>query len=400
MEIQHQKARVSTLLDEMRVRLITIASTVHANPEIGFQEHNTSKMFVNELENHGFSVTREVAGLDTAFKAVFRGKENGVSVAFLAEMDALPSLGHACGHNIIGTAAIGAGIAISKILTELPGTITVFGTPAEEAAVDNAGGKVIMLDDIRNADVALMVHPSTRTAVRVRNVCREAFKIEFNGKPAHAGAAPELGVNALDAVINTYNLVNALRQHVQSDVRIHGIITDGGISPNIVPEYAAIKMYVRAISKTYLNEVVEKVKACARGAAEGTGTQVEIHNYAAQYLNMVDNVPLAELFQRNWESLGLTVQESMVRNYGSTDMGNVSQCIPSLHPYIKIAPDTIPGHSHAFREAANSEAAYEGLIYAAKGLAMTAIDLYMQPEQVKRMKQNFEEFKNGIFTDY
>jgi amidohydrolase len=400
MEVQRQKARVSAIIDEMRERLITIASTVHANPEIGFQEHGTSKLFVEELEEHGFSVSRGVSGLDTAFKAEFQGKGSGVNVAFLAEMDALPGLGHACGHNIIGTAAVGAGIAVSKLLSELAGTIIVFGTPAEEGAVDNAGGKAIMLEEIQKADSALMVHPSTQTAVRVRNICREALKIEFYGKPAHAGATPHLGANALDAVINTYNLVNAMRQHVESNVRIHGIITDGGLSPNIVPEYAAIRMYVRAMTKPYLNEVVEKVKACARGAAEGTGTQVEIHNYAAQYLNMVDNPTLAELFQQNWESLGLTVQEPTDRNYGSTDMGNVSQCMPALHPYIKIAPTTIPGHSHAFREAAGSATGYDGLIYAAKGLAMTAIDLFMRPEQVRRMKQNFEDFKTGIFTDY
>jgi amidohydrolase len=280
------------------------------------------------------------------------------------------------------------------------GTVIVFGTPAEEAAVDNAGGKVIMLKEIQKADAALAVHPSTRTAVRVRNVCREALKLEFYGRSAHAGAVPQLGINALDAAINTFNLVNALRQHVQSDVRIHGIITDGGSSPNIVPEYAAIRLYVRAMTKTYLNEVVEKVKACARGAAVGTGTKVKIHNYAARYLNMVDNLTLAELFQRNWESLGVTVQEPTERNYGSTDMGNVSQRIPALHPYIKIAPNTIPGHSPAFRDAADSAAGYEGLIYAAKGLAMTAIDLFMKPNYVRRMKQNFEDFKTGNFLDY
>jgi len=394
------KDRVIAAIDGMRDRLIELAATVHAHPEIGYQEHQTAQLYAEELTMHGFSLVKGVAGLPTAFQATCHGAGSGPTVALLAELDALPGLGHACGHNLIGTASVGAGIALSKVLKEVAGTIMVFGTPAEEAAVDNAGGKVRMLDAIRAADAAMLVHPSTETMVRGRNLCREALKMEFHGKAAHAGAVPHAGINALDAAVNTFNLVNALRQHVTSDVRIHGIITHGGDSPNIVPAYAAIKLYVRAIKAAYLDEVVEKVKNCACGAARGTGATVEITCYAARYLNMVSNPTLARLFQTNWEQLGLTVEDPPKRRSGSTDMGNVSQVLPALHPYIAIAPKGTPGHSEAFMEASRSARGYDGMVYAAKGLAMTAIDLFTRPDQVQQMQRDFAAFTTGAFTDY
>jgi amidohydrolase len=400
LESESLKDGIKTEIDLMRKRLIEMAETIHANPEIGYQEYQTSQIYTEELRKKDFTLINGVSRLPTAFKASYKGRKGGPTIAFLAELDALPGLGHACGHNIIGTASVGAAIAISKFLPTISGTIMVFGTPAEEAAVDNAGGKVRMLEEIKKADAAMLVHPSSRNMVRTRNVCREALKIEFHGKAAHAGALPHLGVNALDAAVNTFNLINAMRQHVTNDVRIHGIISHGGDAPNIVPAYTAIKMYVRAIRKDYLAEVVEKVKNCARGAAHGTGATVEVNSYAARYLNMVSNPTLATLFQKNWEQLGLTIEEPPERSYGSTDMGNVSQELPAIHPYIAIAPQGTPGHSEAFRDASRSKKAHESLIYATKGLAMTAVDLFTKPDQVKRMTMDFEDFKTGKFTDY
>lgn len=297
------KAKVVAEIDNMRDRLQVMSETIHSYAETGYKEYATSKLLMDELKRHNFEVTPCIAGIPTAFKAIYQGKKDGIKVSFLAEMDALPSLGHCCGHNIIGTASIGAGIAASKVISETSGTVMVFGTPAEEAAVDLAGGKVRMLNEIKEADAAMLVHPSDQNLVRFKNVCREALKFEFRGKAAHAGSAPHLGVNALDAAVNTFNLVNALRQHLKSDIRVHGIIVNGGSSPNIVPDYTEVKMYVRAIEKTSLEETVEKVKNCARGAALGTGVTVDISTYAMRYLNMVCNPTLSELFQRNWESL-------------------------------------------------------------------------------------------------
>jgi metal-dependent amidase/aminoacylase/carboxypeptidase family protein len=218
------------------------------------------------------------------------------------------------------------------------------------------------------------------------------LKIEFYGKAAHAGSSPHLGVNALDAAVNTFNLANALRQHVKSDVRIHAIITHGGESPNIVPSYAALKMYIRASRLQYLEKVVEKVKQCAQRAAIGTGARVEIEQYAARYLNMVSNPTLAKLFHSNWRALGVEITTGTKRSYGSTDMSNVSQVIPALHPYIAITSSDIAGHSTAFRKAAGSSAGHQGLLVAAKGLAMTAVDLFTTPGHVQQMRRDFDAF--------
>jgi amidohydrolase len=398
--IEDLKSKTIAELDAMQEHLFTISDTIHRNPEIGFQEVQTSQLFISEMQKQSFKITRGIAGLQSAFKAVTSGRSQGIQIAFLAEMDALPGLGHACGHNIIGTASVGAAIALSKVLSEMDGTIIVFGTPAEEAAVDNAGGKVQLLHELKKTDAAMLVHPSTQTRVVLPNICREALKIEFYGKAAHAGSAPHLGINALDAAVNTFNLVNALRQHVKSDVRIHAVITHGGESPNIVPSYAALKMYVRASRLQYLEEVLKKVKQCAHGAATGTGARVEIKQYAARYLNMVSNPTLAELFRNNWTALGVEIKTGLERSYGSTDMGNVSQVTPALHPYLAIAPPDIAGHSIAFREAAGSAAGHKGLLVAAKGLALTAIDLFTKPDRVLQMKKDFEAFVKGKFTDY
>jgi len=394
------KSKVVAEIDTLRPYLIKMSSTVHSNPEIGYQEFKTSKLYCDALDEHGFKVTCSISGMKTAFKAVCKGKADGSTVALLAELDALPGLGHACGHNIIGTASVGAGIALSKFMSEMSGTIIVFGTPAEEAAVDNACGKPRMLDEIKVADAAMIVHPGVKNNVKGLNVCREAMIFKFYGKAAHAGGMPHLGINALDGVLNTFNMINALRQHVRMDVRIHGIVSGGGNSPNTVPEYAEMRLYVRAKDPAYLEETVERVKNCARGAALGTGTKVEIDITATRDLNMISNPTLAELFARNWESLDVKVSEVKERSYGSSDMGDVSQVIPGLHPTVAIAPEGTAGHSVAFREAAKSEKGHEGLILACKGLAMTAVDLLTRPDQLKKMKKDFQDFKEGRWTDY
>ena len=399
MSISSLKAKVIAEVDSLGSYLVKMSDTVHSNPEIGYQEFKTSKLYCDALSERGFRVTRGVSGMETAFKAVCKGKSDGPTVALLAELDALPGLGHACGHNIIGTASVGAGIALSRFIQEMPGTLIVFGTPAEEAAVDNACGKPRMLDEIKVADAAMIVHPGVKNTVKGLNVCREAM-IKFYGKAAHAGGSPHLGINALDGVLSTFNMINALRQHVRMDVRIHGIVSRGGNSPNIVPEYAEMRLYVRAKDPAYLEETVERVKNCARGAALGTGTKVEIGTTATRDLNMVSNPALAELFAQNWESLGVKVEEVKERSYGSSDMGDVSQVIPGLHPTVAIAPEGTAGHSVAFREAAKSEKGHEGLVLACKGLAMTTVDLLTRPDQVQKMKKDFQDFKEGRWTDY
>jgi amidohydrolase len=234
---QELKQRALNVIDSMRNDLIRISTTIHANPEIAFQEFKSAAFLCETLGSHGFAVERGAGGLETAFIAEAKGNGTGPNIAILAEYDALPDIGHACGHNIIGTSAIAAGIAVKEVIKELPGRVTVIGTPAEEGG----GGKLILLEHgvFNDVDAAMMVHPASRTMVDRKSLASVRLKIEFNGKASHAASAPEDGINALEAVILTFNNVNALRLHLKSDARVHGIINNGGSAANIIPEYAA-----------------------------------------------------------------------------------------------------------------------------------------------------------------
>jgi amidohydrolase len=382
------KAGAAAAVDEISGELVALSHRIHANPELGFQEIKASALLVQSLEDHGFAVEVGVAGMPTAFLATKRGLPGGPTVALLAEYDALPGMGHACGHNIIGTAAAGAGIAAGKVIGGLRGTVQVIGTPAEEGG----GGKVIMVKEgmFAGVDAAMMVHPSNRTMVTRGSLAFSDLKLEFFGKPAHAAMAPEDGINALDACIITFVNVNALRQHVKSDVRIHGIITSGGTAVNIVPEYASATFMVRAREREMVDQVMARVQTCARAAAEAAGARVTMH-VTKGYDDIRVNRTLAGAFRANWESLGEPVLEPPTDGrMGSVDMGNVSYVTPAIHPYICIAPDGVANHTHEFRECAASPAGDRGLLLAAKGMAMTAIDLLTDAELLARIKDEFQ----------
>jgi amidohydrolase len=388
--INELKLMVQAEVDARREALIEFADTIHANPEIAFEEHESAALLSRVLEDEGFSVKRGVAGLDTAFVATIGEQGGGPTIAFLAEYDALPGLGHACGHNLIGTAAVGAGLAVKAVLPGLAGTLQVIGTPAEEGG----GGKATMVDGgvFAGVDAAMMVHPSYHTITGRGSLASYKVSIEFFGKPAHAGARPDEGINALEALILTYNGINALRQHLRDDARVHGVITHGGDAPNIVPEYAAARFYVRAADTPYCSEVFDKVRACAEGAALATGARLRFTEYAPRYDAMMPNPKLGSLIEANMAALGVEISPpELDERMGSTDMGNVSQVVPSAHPYIAIGPEEIGGHTVAFREAAGSPAGHEGLINAAKMLAMTAVDLLAEPDNLGEAKRAFAE---------
>lgn len=389
------KHRVIAEVEARRDLLIRIADEIFANPEIGFQEFASAALLSDTLEENGFTLVRGVAGLETAFVATVQGRETGPTVAFLAEYDALPSLGHACGHNLIGTSAVGAGLAMAAVLPDLAGVIQVIGTPAEEGG----GGKAYMVDAgvFDGIAAAMMVHPSGLNLIGRKSLTNHHINIEFFGQAAHAAAWPDRGINALDALILTYNGINALRQHLRDDVRIHGIISDGGEAANIVPDYAAAEFMVRAADTPYANEVLDKVRACAQGAAQATGARLEIKTSAPRYDARMPNPTLVTLAKANMEALGLEVAvASEDERMGSSDMGNVSQVIPAIHPYIAIGPDDLVGHSPEFRAAAGSPAGHEGLIKAAKTMAMTAVDLLAEPDNLRRARQTFEEQKRAL----
>jgi amidohydrolase len=388
------KEKVLSEIDSLRGRLWEISREIHSNPELGYREFKASELLASRLEREGFEVVRGVAGLPTAFKAVRRGSADRPRIGLMAEYDALPGVGHGCGHNIISAITLGAALALSKIMDRLPGTLVVFGTPAEEAYVDNAGGKVVMLGDIKEVDAAMMFHPSSRTTTICKSISREALEFEFKGKAVHAAGETWRGVNALEAAMLTFSGINALRQHLRPGVLVHGIIAEGGEAPNIIPDRAVIRLYVRAKDPKDLEEASKRVKNCARGAALATGAELRIRNYANTYINMITNMTLAEALERNLRRLGVEIDEPR-EGRGSTDMGNVSHNVPAVHAYIRICPEGTPGHSKEFAEAAISREAEEALVIGAKALAMTVIDLLTKPELMRGVREEFEETIKG-----
>ncbi|MFV8830276.1 M20 family metallopeptidase [Alkalihalobacterium sp. APHAB7] len=384
------KNNINQEIEQLRESFYKISQYIGENPELGHEEFKASKRLSEELQKHDFQVQLDTAGLPTAFEAVYDSGMPGPTIGFMAEYDALPELGHACGHNLIGTMAIAAGIGLSKVLKSCGGKIYVYGTPAEETR----GGKVTMAEQgiFNHLDVAMMVHPYHRHEKSGSSLAMDAIQFEFFGKAAHAAASPHEGVNALDAVIQTFNSINALRQHVTSDVRIHGIIPEGGKAANIVPDHAVAQFYVRAANRSYLNEVVEKVKACAQAAALATGAKLETSFYEFSYDDMRTNEALSTTFTENLVQLG--IDEASIHEKGSggsLDMGNVSHVVPSIHPYIKICNEPYACHTHEFRAAAMSDQGFEGLILAAKCMANTAYDIMTKPELLSTIK---DEFKN------
>jgi amidohydrolase len=391
-DIDALKERVIAEVEARRDELIQMADRIHAQPEIAFEEFESAALLSNRLEEDGFAVERGVAGLGTAFVATAEGQGDGPTVAILAEYDALPGLGHACGHNLIGTAAVGAGLAMKAILPELAGTIQVIGTPGEEGG----GGKVIMVDAgvFDGVDAAMMIHPSSKNLTRRTSLTSYKIQIEFFGKPAHAAAKPDEGINALEALILTYNGINALRQHLRDDARVHGIITHGGDAPNIVPEYTAARFYVRAAEVPYTLEVIEKIRGCAEGAALASGARLVFSEYAPHYHNRLPNQKMYDLAEANMAALGLELAAPDER-MGSSDMGNVSQVVPSIHPYVAIGPEEMGGHTAEFCAASGSPAGHEGMIKGAKLMAMTAVDLLAEPANLAVAKRAFDEQKRG-----
>jgi len=375
-------------VDQLRDDLVSLALGIHGEPELAFAEHLAARRQTDLLRRERFTVSQPVAGMDTAFRAE-RGR-GGPKVAFLSEYDALPDLGHACGHNLIAAASVGAGIALARSLedTGSEGTVVVLGTPAEEGG----GGKILMVESgvFADIDAALMFHPSTQSMAVRGATAAMGMKMVFAGRPAHAAGAPHKGINALDALINTFVNINALRQHLRDEARIHGIITDGGQAPNVVPERAEGHFIVRARSRAYLREVADKVKRCAEGAALAAGASVAFEE-GLVYAERRNNPVLAGRFRRQMARWGEVIEPGDPQaGFGSSDVGNVSLVVPTIHPYVAITVDDIGGHSREFAEASASPRALEAMLKTACGLAATAADLYYDPDVAGSVRKSFE----------
>jgi len=389
LDIEKLKSSVISQIDTCH-QLSELALRIHSNPELGFHEVKTSTWLTQYLEENGFSVERGICELPTAFRASY-GKGKPV-IAILAEYDALPELGHACGHNLICTAAVAAAVASKLVADQFTGTISVIGTPAEELYA----GKAIMVNRgaFNNLDIAMMVHPGTYDVATTRALACQSLEVEFFGKSAHAAARPEAGINALEAMLQSFAAINSLRQHIKSTARIHGIITDGGKAANVVPAHSAGNFIVRAEDDTYLDELKQKVINCFIGAATASGARLEYKWDDVRYAPMRNNLALAQLFAQNMQHLGRQVQlASQGQSFGSTDMGNVSQLVPGIQPIVAIAPPEVLSHSPQFASAAASEAGIKGLFDAAKALAMTVVDLIANPETITRVQEEFRQGK-------
>ncbi len=387
MKKQELKARALETVEAHRTKLIGLSLKIHAHPELGFEEIKALEWLTEYLDEEGFRVERGITGLPTAFSAKY-GKGNPV-VAFLAEYDALPGLGHACGHNIIAAAAVGAGIATKNAVDQVGGQIMVIGTPAEELY----GGKVIMLErgGFEGIDATLMIHPGSKDVAAISTLACASLNVEFFGKSVHASANPDQGINALEALLLSFNNINSLRQHTQDESRIHGIITAGGEAANIVPSYSSGTFLVRARDLEYLEQLRERVLDCFVASAIATGARLEHKWGEVTYTSMRNNVKLVELFSSNMEMIGRRCTHlEPGQNVGSTDTGNVSQIVPSIEASVAIVPQEIGGHSPEFALAAASEAGHQGMIDGAKALALTAIDLLADPEAMAELNKLVE----------
>ncbi len=394
--------RSNSAIEASKQGLFELSKDVHAHPELNYQEFYSSNALAGFLEKHGLSVERGIGGVETAFRAVISGGGGGgPTIAVLAEYDALPEIGHGCGHNLIAMAAMGAALGLKANAQDLPGTVMVIGTPAEEGG----GGKIRLLEAgvFDGVDATLSSHPfSNRTIVPATAARGESWSLAmvgyrymYHGKAAHAAAYPEMGINALNAVIHLFTGIDALRQHLRDDVRMHGVITDGGTAPNVVPQFAAANFMLRSRDGKYLSdEVVGKVRAVAEGAAAMTGARLEVEEFYPFYENVQPNVALAQAVAANLEALGVRLDEPIPGRPGSgasTDFGNVSKAMPGYELRYAVSETPVPSHTTDMRETAVTDLALSNALQVAKALSLTAGDLLRDATLVEAARAEYAE---------
>lgn len=372
--------------DQIYDSLISLSHRIHAHPELGFEEEKSAAWIEESLDAAGFRVERGVCDLPTAFIA--RTGSGPLHVAICAEYDALPGIGHACGHNLIAASAVGAAIAASSVADDVGLTVSVIGTPAEE--VGNAGGKILLLERgaFQGVHAAMMVHPAPFDMLTAKIIAASMFEVHYTGKESHASAFPELGLNAADALTVAQTAIGLMRQHIRSTDRIHGIVTKGGEAPNVVPAHTSAKYIIRSESLEQLDELRPKVHRCFEAGAIATGTKVAIGGGDKPYAEMHHDATLAAFYRRNSEALGRAfpnLGEWETRPTGSTDMGNISRAVPSIHPMIGI--DSLPAVNHQPEFAAHcvTPAADKALVDGALAMAWTAIDLASDEEARRKL---------------
>jgi amidohydrolase len=381
------KNTIINVISGKMAELSELSRYLYDNPELGDEEFKATELLAGYFSKNGFTVEEAIYGLKTTFRAVYDSGKPGAHIALFCEYDALPQIGHGCGHNLISAMSAGAALGLKSVLDTTGGKVTVFGTQAEETS----GVKGILAEKGAYDDVtvAMMAHPSAVSEESGASLALNAIKFEYFGKAAHAAAVPEKGINALDGVLLLFNGINALRQHVTSDARIHGIISHGGTAPNIVPDYAEAKFYVRAKEKENLENIVAKVKECAEGAARMTGASVKISKFENSYDNLKTNKTLSAIFSANLRELGETDIRPASDGIGSIDIGNVSHVVPVIHPWIGVGDSTLIIHSREFADHTISEEGRATIFKGACALAMTGYDVISSKENQEKIKAEF-----------
>lgn len=375
-------------VENIRDEIFGLSRNIHENPELAFKEFKSAGFIKTLLQKHGFTIEDKIGGLDTAFKGSFPGVMGGPTVAFLAEYDALPDVGHGCGHNLISAVSAAAAIALSKSMKEIGGTLVVLGTPGEE----RGGGKIILLERgaFEGIDYALMTHPSTTNMVNRGGLATTGVHLAFKGRAAHS-ASPENGINALQALIQTLNLLDAVRVQMPLKAITNAIITDGGVASNIIPEYARCEISVRAATIADLKKVLDMIKKIVSSVESLTGAEAD-YSTTLIYAERYSNLPIDRIFKKHLESLGEIVQyPDPSAKVGSSDIGNVSLVMPAIHAYFKITDKKINAHSKDFAAAAVTDYAHEITLKAAKALACTAYEILTDESLRGEIKKEFEE---------
>jgi len=385
MELRDQ---ILSTIERQSGALRALSRDIHEHPELRFQEHQAAGWLCAAVESAGVGVERGVGGMATAFRARI-GKPGGARVAILAEYDALPEIGHACGHNLIAGGALGAFLGLASVRDQLPGEVVFLGTPAEEGG----GGKIKLLSAgaFQGLDAAMMFHPFDRDLLAHGALASEWLTFHFKGKPSHAAAAPWEGNSALSGVIQTFNLIDSQRVHFRDGSRVHGIITDGGQAMNIIPEHAACQFGIRATTAAHLSVMVDQVVACARAAAMATRTELQISREKG-YADMRNNMALARAFGRHLQALGRAPAErDDTAGQGSTDMGDVSHVVPAIHPYLGICDlNASMCHQHEFARHAASERGMQAMLAAARAMALTTEELLRDRQLRDAVRAEFE----------
>lgn len=408
---QDFKAKASARIDAAEGQLRDYVKFLNENPEVGFELPLAADRIIHMLEKAGFEVERGIHGslkhsgqsffMEHAFIAKLEGEEPGPKVGLMVEYDALPVIGHGCQHDLSGAWSIGAALGLAELMPHLPGTLYLFGAPAEEGIVDHAGGKVIMQERMKELDAALMIHGSLETtdgAERILNLYREALEVVFHGKEASPNSAYD-GVNALEANILFWNAINAYRPHLKDGAAIYGIITDGGQTVNTIPGRSASRFLIRVNDREYFLEVIERVKEIAEGAALAMGATVDVNVTANRYVSMIPNQTLAQTYRENLEALGLEPSTPRITGSGgASDMGNVSRLVPSIHPFLR-SREAGSGHTLEAAQATTGEFALSTITVGAKALAMTAIDIFTGRVDVQAMQEELDRSITELYSE-